>query len=467
MAPSSGHLLVPKALRIAKFAISQTTALIRSKLPQSTTSSTATAGALLQPVHVNANPHPTHPLAILKQFRSQHRWFSAAARNFSSKSGSQIRGRYDRSSFPVSKVSKTIALRGAAPFASTLRPNLTGGALPRSAGGYSLGGGGIAGRGARHFSHTPSAQAQVVQNVSAGIRAFFVGGGKARFDGLDGKNGEKRYKAVSRTEDEVLHKLDRHFKTHAKGTNLEFQLSPTITAFSTKISTTDSTEFDVQTLLCPDMLSNISIDFARALKDLSAVLADLQRLSALGDLPINFSHTPSGPILTCRFSGCDGRTVSRLCDEVNIQRGIVREDEAWERDRDVEMALLFPFAPGSAGRSEVGDEANDCFGPASATSEQLDWRHMMSPQEPFIPFNGLAANNEHEVPAPGGRQASLQQNSKSLSGYESLRESDFTEDDPYVQAEGLQTRESASGSEGYEGLEGIYRFLKECEDARR
>lgn len=420
---------------------------------------------MLQPIRVNANTHPTHPLAILKQSRSKHRWFSAAVRNFSSKSAPQISGRHDRSSFPVSNVSKTIVRRGAAPFASTLRPNLTGGALPRSAGGYSLGGGGLAGRGARHFSHTPSSQAQVVQNVSAGIRAFVVGGGKARFDGLDGKTGEKRYKTVSKTEDEVLQKIDRPFKPHVKGTNLEFQLSPTITAFSTKFSTTESREFEVQSLLSPEILSDISIDFARALKDLSAILADLHRLSTLGDLPINVSHTPSGPVLNCRFPGCDALTVSRLCDEANIQRGVVREDEAWERDRDVEMALLFPFAPESAATSETGHkEAKEFFGPASAAYEQLNWRHMMSSQEPLKPINELTS---HDVPAPRARLASSHRNSKSLSGYESLGESDFSENDPYVWTEELQTRESVSGSEGYEGLEGIYRFLKECEDARR
>lgn len=395
-------------------------------------------------------------MALLKQSRSQHRWYSTAVRN-NSRSGPKIIGRYDRSSFPESKVSKTIVRQGVAPFASALRPNLTGGALPRSAGGYSLGGGGLAGRGARHFSHTPSAQAQVVQNVSAGIRAFVVGGGKARFDGLDGKTGEKRYKAVSRTEDEVLQKIEKPFKTYAKGTNLEFQLSPTLTAFSTKISTDSTVD---HTLLCPEFLSNISIDFARALKDLSAILADLHRLSTLGDLPIMLSHSPSGPILNCRFPGCDAHTVSRLCDEVNIQRGIIREDEAWEQDRDVEMALLFPFAPETMGPSE-DEEANDCFGPASAASEQLDWRHMMAPQE-SVPIDEVTSNG----PAPGGRRASYQK-SKSLSGYESLGESDFTEADPYVREE-MQTREfSVSGSEGYEGLEGIYRFLKECEDARR
>lgn len=305
----------------------------------------------------------------------------------------------------------------------------------------------------------------MVQNVSAGIRAFVVGGGKARFDGLDGKTGEKRYKTVSKTEDEVLQKIDRPFKPHVKGTNLEFQLSPTITAFSTKFSTTESREFEVQSLLSPEILSDISIDFARALKDLSAILADLHRLSTLGDLPINVSHTPSGPVLNCRFPGCDALTVSRLCDEANIQRGVVREDEAWERDRDVEMALLFPFAPESAATSETGHkEAKEFFGPASAAYEQLNWRHMMSSQEPLIPINELTS---HDVPAPRARLASSHRNSKSLSGYESLGESDFSENDPYVWTEELQTRESVSGSEGYEGLEGIYRFLKECEDARR
>ena len=416
---------------------------------------------VLQPIRIHSTNRSIHPLAFLKQSRSQHRWYSTTIADLSSKYPSYIAPRYDRSSFPTSKVSKAIIRRGTAPFSSTLRPNLTGGALPRSAGGYCLGGGGI---GARHFSHTPAVQAQVVQNVSAGFRAFVIGGGKARFDGLDSKTGEKRFKAVSKTEYEVLQKLEKPFKAFEKGTNLEFQLSPTITAFSTKVST-NSPDSQGQTLACPEFLSSLSIDFARALKDLSAILTDLRCLSTLGDLPINLAHTPSGPVLTCRFSGCDAQIVSRLCDEVGIQRGIIREDEAWEQDKNVEMALLFPFAPGSSGASEMWDEgACDYF---ERSPEQLDWRHMMSATQPHLSTDDLLLNTEDEsMISHKAAQKISNHISNSPSGYESLRDSDFVEDDPYV-CGGVQTKEIGGGRQDYEGLEGIYRFLKECEEARK
>lgn len=72
--------------------------------------------------------------------------------------------KYSRADFPSSATARAVGrLTSRAPFASTLRPNLTGGAFPRTAGGYSLGGGRAGG--ARYFSHTPTAPAQVI-NVS-------------------------------------------------------------------------------------------------------------------------------------------------------------------------------------------------------------------------------------------------------------------------------------------------------------
>lgn len=291
-----------------------------------------------------------------------------------------------------------------------------------------------------------------------------MSGGKARFDGLDTKTGEKRFKAVARTEYEVLQKLEKPFKAFEKGTSLEFQLSPTITAFSTKLSTF-SPDFQDHTLASPDFLSNLSVDFARALKDLSAILVDLRRLSTLGDLPINLAHTSSGPVLTCRFPGCDAEIVSRLCDEVGIQRGMIKEDEAWEQDKEVEMALLFPLAPGSSGASEMWDEKGcDYFVQAP---EQLEWRHMMSSREPLISTDELQSNvGNGSIISHKILQKPFNHTSNSPSGYESLRDSDFAEDDPYV-CEELQARAIGGGSHDYDGLEGIYRFLNECQDTRK
>jgi len=363
----------------------------------------------------------------------------------------------------VSKVSRAISKRGAAPFASTLRPNLTGGVLPRAAGGY-----GLSGAGARHFSHTSGAQAQVIQNVSAGIRAFFIGGGKARFDGVDPITGEKRFRAASQTEDAVYTQWKSPSAKITRGTTLEFKLSPTITALSPSFSPVGQETCGITSLNDIKLLDNLATDFARALKDLAAVLADLRRLSAFGDLPISLTTTPSGPVLSVRFAGCDADLVSRLCDEVGVLRGVVVEDEAWMDEKDVEMALLFPFAPmGCTDATSDYEDGCDYFERKPLDQryqpEELDWRHMLSP-------SAQKPSNAESLHSFATLQ-SLVHKATSPSGYESLRESDFASDDPYyhtfspLKAPTHSTGKSASAD--YEGLEGIYKFLQVCEDSRR
>ncbi|KAL9604506.1 MAG: hypothetical protein Q9219_000471 [cf. Caloplaca sp. 3 TL-2023] len=462
MAPSSGHALVPKALRILspRFAVTQAGAIVRSRLPQSTTGAT---NAVLQPIYVYSRAQPTHPIAFLKQSRT------ATHRAYSSKVANHV-SRFDRPSFEKSKIGQAITRNFGSPFASTLRPNLTGGTLPRTAGGYSLGGG-I--RGVRHFSNTGGAQAQVIQNVSAGFRAFCVGGGKARFDGFDQKTGAKRFRAVTNAEDRALHKIESSTSAWAKGTSLEFRLSPTITALSTSFSTSIGKPFDRQTLGSDCLLDLLSVDFARALKDLSAIMTDLKRLAVFGDLPISLirSHT-HGPTLSVRFAGCDAETVSRLCDEVGVHRGIIREDEAWDDNKDVEMALLFPFAPHES-TSELGDKAalftKSIPMDNGITSEQLEWRHMMSPSNRGRPATDGYSSSYDQIDTPKSTNnphfSDGTPNPWSPSGYESLGESDYAADDPYhVPPSSSRYHQERNG---VEGLESIYRFLAECEQARR
>lgn len=462
-----GRRRVDFALR---FAVAKTTSLLRTHLAQTTTASNSRNFDLtLQHIRIHANDRKPRSAAT---FLKQSRWFSTAARDcFRSRPHAGLR--CDRTSFPGSKIGRAIHLHSAAPFASTLRPNLTGGALPRSAGGYSLGGTGFAGRTVRHFSHTPSAQAQVLHNVSAGIRAFVVNGGKVRFDGLDAKTGEKRFKSISATEDEILRKLEKPLEAFAKGTNLEFQLSPTITALSTTLF--PQSVSNELTLASPDILFNLSADFAHALKDFSAVLSDLRSLSTLGALPITLSTTPFGPVLKCRFPGCDAESVTNLCDEVGIERGIVREDEAWQRDRDSEMALLFPFAPGVGIQAPSDDEAMSFSGQlAAAPSEELNWHQIMSPPSSVTSILSAASNDEvydtlteHRSPVDPERRDNNHIHS-AISGYGGLCGSDFASNDTYSPGQhGFLPRESSlDGSTAFEGLEGIYRFLRECEDAR-
>ena len=438
--------------------ISKTTAIIKSRLPQTAQATGPSSQYSLQPVRIYARNQESNPIAYLRPSRSSNhnRWFSSGP-------GSRISStkapgpRYDRTKYPTSKTSKAISQRGAAPFASTLRPNLTGGTLPRSAGGYC--------QGARHFSHTSGAQAQVVQNVSAGIRAFIVNGGKARFDGVNPTTGEKRFRSVSQTEDAVLTHRESSFARSIRGTNLEFKLCPTITALSPAFSSAkQDAHIDTTSLRDIDLLENLATDFARALKDLAAVLTDLRHLSAFGDLPICLTTNGSGPTLTVRFSGCDGDLVSRLCDEVGVHRGMIVEDESWSAEKDVEMALLFPFAPvgaesGAASEYAVQDEY---FGQKPLDekhgTEALDWRQMLSPPIKTQSLSSIATS----TPFPP--------NADTPSGYESLRDSDFASDDPYyrqsVPPSTISPRNKISSAD-YEGVEGIYKFLQVCEEARR
>ena len=339
---------------------------------------------------------------------------------------------------------------------------------------------------ARHFSHTSGCQAQIVQNVSAGIRAFFIGGGKARYDGIDPVTGEKRFRSVTQTQDAVYKKWENRI---LKGTNLNFKLSPTITALSPCFSPSGRTSSN--TLNTLGLLDNLSIDFARALKDLSIILTDLQRLSLFGDLPISLITTSSGPVITVRFPGCDADIVSRLCDEVGVRRGIIVEDEAWndQSDKDVEMALLFPFAPSTSHSVMSAENHNDDDDDDAARyfaynsnnnnnqraqkpvqqDDQLDWRNMLSPSA--IPDS--LHDNTSFADFATLKSPLITPHSRSPSGYESLRDSDFDPDDPYYRTlsplrapSSFDTRRGG-GSTEYEGVEGIYRFLQVCEDVRR
>lgn len=342
----------------------------------------------------------------------------------------------------------------------------------------------------------------MIHNVSTGIRAFFVGGGKARFDGLDPVTGEKRYRSVSATEDAVYTQWESPMSTSTRGTTLEFKLSPTVTALCPSFSS-DKSRFDVTSLNDIDLLSTLTSDFARAIQDLSLILTDLRALSAFGDLPISLTRTSTGPILNVRFPGCDADLVSRLCDEAGVRRGLVVEDEGWhtaqvgkagQAEKDVEMALLFPFAPSSR-TSSLPSEGGDYYftdhnSPQRQRQqrqpEQLNWRNMLSPssQQSQCTAESLLPHEHHtnsveEDTTLESPEALLHAPSPPISGYESLRESDFASEDPYLPADASSPVKAAAAhnnkararaaqsSDEFEGVEGIYRFLQVCDEARR
>ncbi|POR32000.1 Uncharacterized protein TPAR_07815 [Tolypocladium paradoxum] len=432
---SVGAIWGPATLRLLRIAVTKTSKAIRTKLVEATRPVQGQAQHI--PIRNGyTGRQPIHPAALLKQQKRGPRWFSTATttninnvlrRFISSERGASPR--LDRSRLPSSNTSRRVAqFSGRAPFASALRPNLTGGAMPRTAGGYSLGGG------ARYFSHSPAAPAQVVQNVSQAMRAFFLSGQKLRYDGV-GAQGERKYRVVSNLEDEAMRKL-ADIPRSAPGSFIDFQVSPTITALSPLAAAlacaSQTSGFRAEAAALPATLNTdgfldvLSADFGRALKDLTTIYADLRRLSVLGDLPIVLEQNNT---LRVRFPGVDASTVERLCDDIGIQRGVVSQDPGFDFAVGAPVALRFPFAPdvektvtspGGSVRSLEGHELDDMSSLEDNSFVREAFAEEMS-ENPWL--------SEPE-------------------GYESISP-------PISSGEHC--------SDEFEGFEGIYRFLEECD----
>jgi len=438
MAPLSGHQLLPKVWRAARFAFEKATRALKPKLPEP-----PEATLRLQPAYARIS----HRQIADKKAgfrRTQTRYYSTA----------RVTPSVSARCFKASRIGACLrSLTSRTPFASTLRPNLTGGAFCRTAGGYAVGAGRIGG--ARFFSNGPASPTQVLQNVSAGVRAFWLSGQRARFDGCDSKTGGKQYKVVTALQEEAGRKMQAVPRS-APGSYVEFQLSPTITAFGSlgalkKPLASDG--YDTATLNTEGLMNLLSLDFARALKDFAAVLNDLKRLSTLGDLPLSLHDQCT---LRVRFPGCDAESVERLCNEVGVQRGVIQQDEDFDMRNGTEMALLFPFAP-----SRVPSDAElFCVhdplcrpGP-----DKVEWRHMMSPEE-TQPSPSISGQGYHYVD-------SFEKNpwAPSPSGYSSMDISELGDRAFFPELPGNNT---CTTSSDYAGFEGIYKFIEECDRAKR
>ncbi|KAK7969833.1 casein kinase II beta 2 subunit [Apiospora saccharicola] len=428
-----GGIWAPSALRMARQAVYKASKVIRAKLVDTA----RPVNTALEPVFARSTPRqPIHPAALLRQQKSR-RWHSTstyqtinyAVRRFMSTGRLSEAPRIDRAKFNATQVGRAISkFTGRAPFASTLRPNLTGGALPRTAGGYGLGSGRIGG--ARYFSHTPAAQAQVVNNVSAAVRAFWISGQKAQFDGLT-ERGERRYRSVSALQDETARKMASVSRI-TTGSYVDFKLNPTVTALSplagafpfaaagTKVPLADAA-----TLNAEGFFDVLSVDFGRALQDLTVTLGDLQKLAALGDLPIQLEK---GHTIRVRFPGVDADTVEMLCYDLEISRGIVEQDVDFEAEAGVAMALKFPFAP-----DDDGEQSRALLSPGGSLRSLGGFAE----DELFEAFDEVENNSWLASPEP--------------EGYESMSP-------PISSGEHC--------SDDFEGLQGVYRFLGECDRAQ-
>ncbi|ORY60191.1 uncharacterized protein BCR38DRAFT_444221 [Pseudomassariella vexata] len=429
MVAGIGGIWAPQALRMARTAAYKASKIIRSKLASATRPVNAVEPVLAKASHPR---QPIHPAALLRQQKNR-RWHStstynnlnAAVRRFISTGRIDSVPRIDRTKFLNTQTGRAVAqLTGRAPFASTLRPNLTGGALPRTAGGYGLGSGRIGG--VRYFSHTPASQAQVLQNVSVAVRGFWISGQKAQFHGINAR-GEKQYRAVSTVEDEAIRKMSA-FARNAPGSYIDFNLNPTVTALSPLSGAFPYKSAGIQvadgtTLNTEGFIDVLSIDFGRALKDLTATLSDIKKLSALGDLPIQLEK---GHTLRVRFPGVDADTVECLCDDLGLTRGIVREDREFDAEVGVPMALRFPFAPDAKKEQSLLSPGGSLRSEDSFLAEEL-----------FEGFSEVEENPWLVPPEP--------------EGYGSISP-------PISSGEHC--------SDEFEGLEGVYKFLEECDRAR-
>ncbi|OKL58911.1 hypothetical protein UA08_05469 [Talaromyces atroroseus] len=435
MPPTSGHLLLPKIWRAARFAYEKTAKALKARFPDSPQQ----FHPKLQLEYARITPRqPISRAAAIRQ---------AQSRRFSTRAGVYIGTYLRQSSRPSGKTSQNSSIRqmvgrltSHSPFTSALRPNLTGGTLSRTAGGYSVGAGRLGG--ARYFSHGPAAPSQVIHNVSVAMRGFWLSGQKARFDGIDPRTGEKRFKTVTALQDKAQRQMAEASR-QVPGSYIDFQLSPTITAIGS---------LNNESLGSEGLMELLSIDFARALKDLAAVLNDLKRLGTLGDLPVSLENKST---LRVRFPGCDAEQVERLCDEVGVERGRIFQDKDFEQRNGTEMALLFPFAP-SIAPSPATDLFTSHENPRHAEKHELDWRLMMSGQTSPGLSNEAGHISFEDVEMFGNNPWV-----SSPSGFSSVGVSELGDREFFPElSQGLDTKESFSD---YEGVQGIYKFLEQCD----
>jgi len=287
------------------------------------------------------------------------------------------------------------------------------------------------------------------------MRAFWLSGQRARFDGV-GPDGQKRYKAINAAQEQARNKLN-HIPRNAPGSFVDFHISPTVTAVSPLASALSTLAVSAEegigaafkaqaaggaSLNADGFLDILSGDFARALQDLAAIMADLKALSDLGDLPITMERND---LLRVRFPGVDADTVERLCADIGLLRGVVGQDPGFDATTGVNNALRFPYAPdgGSCAEDHV------LTSPGGSMRSRLSSESSMSGAY----FEDPAILDEYEE-NPWLLSPSSVVEESTVEGYESMS--------PHI----ATPSGDESLSEDFEGLEGIYKFLEECDHAR-
>jgi len=284
------------------------------------------------------------------------------------------------------------------------------------------------------------------------MRAFVLSGKGVQYDGTDRKTGRKRFKTVTPLTKKMASKIAA-IPMVTRGSSLIFELAPTITALSAFAAPSEQG----MTLANPELLANLQRDFTRNLQDTYGTLSDLCKLSTLGALPLVFLPPSS---IRVHFPGCDAETVERLCLDLGIERGVIVQDEGFDEQKSVEMALLFPFAPSNASSSPKSYNA-------APRREGLYWADLLTPTPSPQGYSPLFDHSPYtdagaDFISPDNRGGS----SPDIHQFSSVGSS-VSEAGMFFQPLDEVAPIRPVATEEFEGVEGIYRFLEECERFER
>ena len=204
------------------------------------------------------------------------------------------------------------------------------------------------------------------------------------------------------------------------------------------------------TLTAAGFLDELSVDFARALKDLNATLGDIRRLSALGDLTIEFvpGDATISPTLRVRFPGVGAETVECLCDDMGVSRGLIFQDKEFESSAGIPVVFKFPFAPGCGYDADVVVNDGCCLNSEQHTLKTPSSLRRLS------------------VGSLEGHDFLDGESDTDMSDAEEAFILDEFSENPWLSSPESGGYGSPAASENFEGVGGIYRFIDECDRVR-
>lgn len=155
----------------------------------------------------------------------------------------------------------------------------------------------------------------------------------------------------------------------APGAYVDFHMAPTFTSLS---------RFSKNSISNASFMAALDEDFTEIVNDVATVWSELQKLASFGALPISLADDKEDTI-RIHFPGCDRDTVSRLCDEVYVTRGVIGEEKRFGFELLMPTLDMKPCL-GSDGASFPA------FSPVTAPQQKIRgsgiyWQDMLSGSE--------------------------------------------------------------------------------------